>query len=156
MKKHHKIILLLILTLVITACKKQGNEADIDAEFKASIPFKIARNYFVKNNVTASNLTLESKKEFNAVFGKAFASGADGSPTPIDFSKQYVVAIIKPETDLASEITIKSIKKDNENIVFTYNYSTGKKQSFTTRPSTIVILNKTEKRTIIFNELKNN
>ena len=35
----------------------------------------------------------------------ATTKGKDGKPTAIDFTKQFVLAIVLPETDFATEIT---------------------------------------------------
>jgi len=37
--------------------------------------------------------------------------GAEGKPTTVDFSKQYVIAIIKPVTNKAVDLSVQSLTK---------------------------------------------
>ncbi len=109
--------------------------------------YETAHNYFVKNTVKPEdpvNGKIDSREKFEAVFGAAATMGKEGRPTPIDFDKQYVIVVIGNETDTATELKPLDLKKDSKNndITFTYQRTKGEKQSFTIRPSLIIIVDK--------------
>lgn len=130
--------------------------ADMESQNMTNIAFTIAKNYFVNNTVTKlDNPKIETAEKFNEIFGMATTMGAAGKPTKIDFSKQYVIAIILPETDFATNIYPISLLKNTKNeITLNYKYVIGEKQSFTTRPNFIIIVDKRENGMITLNEIK--
>ncbi|MGB0887005.1 MAG: hypothetical protein ACPGSL_02680 [Vicingaceae bacterium] len=163
----HFIKIVTVTSLVLTSCKndKKNNinkkenttEKEIQKNFKMlDIPFSIAKNYFVKNDVeNIDNPKIETAEKFNAVFGMTTTMDEDGKPTEIDFSKQYIIAIIKPETDLSTAIEPKSLQRNEKGeIVLTYKCITEKKQSYTTCPNFAIIVDKSENGNILLNEIK--
>lgn len=121
------------------------------------IPYVVAQNYFVKNTVKQGevfNNKIETKEKFDASFGAAARMGKDGKPTEIDFAKQYVIAVINDETDIATELKPVSLKKESKNnaVVFTFQTIKGEKQSFTTRPCLILIVDKTNDGLVVVKE----
>lgn len=119
------------------------------------ISFSLAKNYFVKNTVKhLDDPKIETPEKFNEIFGMAATMNKDGKPTAIDFSKQFVIAVVKPETDLETTLTPVGIQKNQGNeTVLTYKAIVGPKQSFTTRPIMIVIVDKPENGKVVLNEL---
>lgn len=151
-----------ILSLSLITCnntKKNNKKATEITTTKQSkttdIPFILAKNYFVKNSVKKiENPKIENVEIFNDIFGTATTMGENGKPTTINFSEQFIITVLKPKTDLQATIEVKSLQKNNKGgIVLTYKYKTGDKQSFTTRPNFIVIVDKSEKGTIALNEI---
>ena len=66
------------------------------------------KNYFHNNNAPIpSSPTIKTKAEFERQFGMAARMGADGQPTPVDWKRQVVLAIVLPETNV--ETTIDSV-----------------------------------------------
>jgi hypothetical protein len=108
------------------------------------IPFAQAQNYFVKNTVDAiANPKIETEEVFNSYFGMATAMGKNGKPTPIDFAKEYVIAVVLPKTYVATTIEPVSFKKGNYNTVdFEYKVRLGNKQSYTSRPFLLLLVDK--------------
>lgn len=106
------------------------------------IPYTKANGYFVNNTVQFVPQTpITSQEQFDQYFGMATVMGKDGRPTEIDFSKQFVLAVTTPETNIATEITPESLRKsDNGNLVFTYRIVQGEKQSYSTHPCLILIV----------------
>ena len=45
--------------------------------------------------------------------------GNDGKPTEIDFTKQFVLAIVLPVTNLATEITPDRLEEKGDTLLFT-------------------------------------
>ena len=68
--------------------------------------------------------------------------GKDGKPTPIDFSRQFVLAIVHPVTDVATEIVPVKVMAKRDTLFYDYELKVGEKQSFSIQPVSIIILDK--------------
>lgn len=118
-----------------------------------NLPYVIAKGYFVNNTIqNVYNAKITSQKEFEELFGMAATMGKDGMPTKIDFSKQYVIAVVKPKTDRATNIVPISLIKNNRLVEFTYNVEVGEKQTYTIRPCLILIVDKTNDGDVVLKE----
>lgn len=110
------------------------------------IPFTIAQNYFAKNTVMPGELVfskITTQKEFEDLFGMATRMGKDGKPTNIDFSKQFVVAVIDSESNHKSTLDLVKVEKSNKKINLRYSKKQQNKAgSYTTRQVLIVLLDK--------------
>lgn len=87
------IIIILISTLLISSCTVNNTQKNIS--------YKSARKYFAKNTYDNKDFTekiMSSQEEFERLFRAAATMGTDGKPTPIDFSKENVLALIYPKT----------------------------------------------------------
>lgn len=79
--------------------------------------------------------------------------GEHGMSTPVDFDKEYVIAVSKPATDLETELLPMSLKHDIDgNVVFTYNVKTGRKLLYTLVPCLLIKVSKDIKGNVIQNE----
>ncbi len=118
------------------------------------IPFVEAKHYFVKNTITSiPSPKITSQDDFNKFFGAAATMGSNGKPTAIDFSKQYVIALMHPVTDSATSITPVSLQKNGNNeMVLTYKVEKGAKQSYAFTPSLILVVDKSHEGNIILKE----
>ncbi len=126
-------IIILFLSCMLFACTSSNN-----------IPYTEAANYFVRNDAGDNiPVKIENEVTFNSYFGMAAVMGENGMPTNIDFTKQFVIAITLPETDIDTEITPVGLQKaDNNKITYTYEVKHGEKRSYTTRPMSIIIVDK--------------
>jgi len=107
------------------------------------VPFQMARNYFFRNDQEIpSNPCITTQEEFNRLFGMATTMGPEGKPTPIDFSQQFVLAIILPVTDLQTEIRPLRVEAEAETLKYVYTIETGEKQTFSIQPLSLIILDK--------------
>ncbi|MDR2145390.1 MAG: hypothetical protein LBE91_02885 [Tannerella sp.] len=150
--------------ILFAACQSNPKSSDsnnqqhvsVENQQKTDIIFSIAKNYFVKNTVNIlDNPKIETSEKFNDIFGMATTMGNEGKPTEIDFTKQYVIAVILPETDLQTTVEPVSLQKNEAGeIILTYKSMVGQKQSFTTRPNFAIIVDKTENGRITLNEIK--
>ncbi len=68
--------------------------------------------------------------------------GADGKPTIIDFTKQYVIAFTEKETDVETALIPESLTKVRKNIVLKYKIKRGSKTTFTMRPFLMLVVDK--------------
>ena len=102
-----KIIFALAAIMALAACgNKQAATPTSEGNVERSeVVFEVAKNYFFKNDqVIPEYPKIVSEEEFTKLFGMATTMGEDGKPTAIDFTKQFVLAIVLPETDFATEI----------------------------------------------------
>ena len=151
-----KKILFALAALIIAACGNQ--QAVVPAEGdKASteVAFEVAKNYFFKNNqeIPASP-KITTAEEFSKLFGMATTMGKDGKPTPIDFTKQFVLAIVLPVTNLATEITPARLDEKGDTLFYFYDAKVGEAQSYSTQPISLIILDKkyADKTVVMVNE----
>jgi heat shock protein HslJ len=133
-------ILLILISFISTAQTKHKKILN-----EINIPFQIINGYFVKNTFTDDHFPqakISTQKEFDEIFGAAAFMGKNGMPTSINFKQQYVIAITEKETDLNTTITPISLKKIANKILFEYRIITGKQQSYTIKPLTMILVNK--------------
>jgi len=118
-----------------------------------SISYTVAENYFLKNTVQEiPNPKVDNQADFEQMFGMATTMGDNGKPTKIDFSKQFVIVVTKPETDVHTELRPVSLIQSGNDIVFTYKVEKGAKQSYTMKPLLAVIVEKNNKGKIVVKE----
>ncbi len=114
--------------------KKPGN---------GQVPFVVAHNYFVRNDVTGPvPAKIGSLDEFEQYFGMAAFMGKNGQPTAIDFDKQFVLAIVLPVTDVATEIIPQKVEAKGDQLLYSYEVKTGQQQSFSIQPVSIIMIDK--------------
>jgi hypothetical protein len=68
--------------------------------------------------------------------------GTDGFPTSIDFSKQYVIAIIPSSSFKLTTLTVNSLVKDNREIKLYYKQEEGNQQTFESQSCLVLIIDK--------------
>lgn len=111
---------------IILIVNKKYEDADIrivQTSEKEIIPYTLADHYFVNNTVEKGLIPLPeitSKEQFQKYFGMATVMGKDGKPTAIDFSKQFVAAIINTSTKYYSKMDVRSVIAEGGIISLTY------------------------------------
>lgn len=134
-----KIIFALASMLVLAGCTT-NKPAEAAAE---NVPYEVAKNYFFKNNQTIpASPKITTAAAFDQLFGMAAFMGKDGQPTAIDFDKQFVLAIVLPVTDTATEIIPLKVEAKGNRLFYSYEVKTGEQLSFRMQPVSIIILNK--------------
>lgn len=138
------------------SAKEKKNENVSAVEQTSGIAYTVANRYFLKNSIKEiPSPKITTQEAFDSLFGMATVMGPDGQPTAIDFSKQYVIAVSKPETDIATELSPVSLEKNAEgDVVFTYQVTTGEKRSYSILPCLIVIVDKNNDGKVVLNEIK--
>lgn len=105
----------------------------------ASVPFTELDHYFFKNGQDLpDNPKIGSEIVFSELFGMAAVMGKDGQPTPVDWDKEFVIAVVNPVTDNATELIPGSLSVENNELVFTYNEIVGDKQSWSRQPVLLI------------------
>ena len=151
-----KIIFAFATLLAVVACTTKPAETTVENNNAAEeVAFEVAKNYFFKNDQTIpASPKITTEEEFNKLFGMATTMGEDGKPTEIDFTKQFVLAIVLPVTDIATEITPVKLEAKGDSLFYTYDVKTGEKQSFTIQSVSIIILDRKfeNNKVILINE----
>lgn len=139
-----KILLAFAAMIVLAACTNKQAAAPAEGdEVSNEVAFEVAKNYFFKNDqeIPASP-KVTTEEEFNNLFGMATTMGEDGKPTPIDFTRQFVLAIVLPVTDYDTEINPMKVVEKGDSLLYTYEVKQGEQQSFSIQPVSIIILDK--------------
>ena len=120
----------IVLLLFTSACgNRQTNPSTSDCNDASNeVAFEVAKNYFYKNNPKGLPACpkITSDEVFNALFGMATTMGENGKPTEIDFTKQFVLAVVLSATDVETEV----------------NPIKGEKLTYSIKPLSIIILDK--------------
>ena len=134
-----KIIFMMASLLLLVGCTtNKPAEASV-----VNVPFEVAKNYFFKNGQTIpTSPKITAAEAFDQLFAMAAFMGKDGQPTAIDFDKQFVLAIVLPVTDVATEIIPQKVEAKGNQLFYSYEVRTGKQQSFSIQPVSIIILDK--------------
>ena len=74
------------------------------------VPYTKLERYFFKNNAEIpTNPKIDTREQFDSLFGMAAVMGPNGRPTEIDFTKQFVIAVVHPVTNQATELDDKRL-----------------------------------------------
>ena len=126
-------ILAFLSCIMLSGCTSTNRE---------KVNYKEATGYFVRNDVADGNLAekITSQEQFDRYFG-AGATMAQ-SPTPIDFSREFVAAVILSQTDRTTHARVDSLIRHNKNLDLYYSIPTGARQSYTIRPASILVIDR--------------
>ena len=123
-----RILLLLAGFVALASCKGPS-----------AVPYKELDHYFFKKGpVVPDNPIIDSEETFATLFGMAPVMGEGGKPTPVDFGKEFVIAVVYPVTEFHTELAPESLCMENGELVFTYNETVGEKQSWSMQPILLV------------------
>jgi hypothetical protein len=138
-----------IITLVVTLllCCQCGTSSQLRQAKKGAktARFEVLDNYYVRNNIGSNQiqrLVIDNEEDFNAYFGPAAIMG--GKPTDINWKKQYVVAVLLPETRRPTMVTPLEVKRNDGNVIFKYQVIRGVKGSHTIVPFAAIALDRPE------------
>ena len=132
-----KIIILALAALSFAACGQTK-----------VIPYEVAHNYFLRNNVTEPvPAKINSQEEFAHFFGMATFMGKNGQPTPIDFEKQFAITVVLPETNHSTEVHAGSLTDDGKKLFFTYQADvTANENTWTQVPVLLIFVDRQYER----------
>lgn len=135
-----KLIFIMALCVAVLFCScKSGNGSAAESD----VNFTVAKNYYFKNGAEIpKNQKIDSAEEFQSLFGMAAVMGKDGMPTAIDFSKQFVLAVVLPVTDVYTEIQPLDVKVQGGELVYEYSVKTGEKMTYSMRPMALIVLDR--------------
>jgi hypothetical protein len=148
----HKIILpTFIICLLLNSCKLPNSNSTntdtttVSVDSASTIPYTEAQRYFVNNTYKEGQLTnpkITNQDSFNHIFGMGAVMGPDGKPTSIDFATQYAIAVIKPETDVPTTLSVNKLTQNGNNITLNYKTTSGEKTTYIMQPFLLIIVDK--------------
>lgn len=118
-----------------------------------NVAYKVANRYFFRNDATIpQDARITTKEQFESLFGMATVMGNDGQPTVIDFSKEFVIAVVLPETWNATELFPVSLRDSGSALTLNYRQTVGEKRSYSIQPCMLIIVDKNyERRKVVLN-----
>ena len=151
-----KVLFVFAAMIALAACGNKQVVASAEGdEASNEVVFEVAKNYFFKKGQEIpSSPKITTAEEFGKLFGMATTMGEDGKPTSIDYTKQFVLAIVLPVTNLATEITPDRFEEKGDTLFYFYDVKEGEAQSYSTQPISLVILDKKyiDKEVVMINE----
>lgn len=155
-----RLSMLFLAALCIAACSskvttsQQSSLSKKGVKDTMTVPYVVADHYFVNNNITEMPpVKITTKEIFDKNFGMAAVMGEGGQPIVVDFSREYVIAVTKPETDVSTQLEPVSLMRDAKgNMVFTYKVIRGEKQSYTILPCLLIIVKNSYQGNVVLNE----
>lgn len=132
------------VTLLLSSCAV--NLSGVTANYNRMYNYYV-NNYF--NNGT-HKLVIHNQQDFDAVFGAGAVMGHNGQPTNINFSRQFVIAVILPETNRQTTIETAMLKRVGDRLYFSYIIEEGHATSYTMRPFTAVVVDRNEPSDVVF------
>ena len=108
---------------------------------ETGIQYKIADHYFFRNDATIpESPIITTQEQFDSLFGMAPVMG--GLPTEINFDKEFVLAIVLPETSCYTTINPKSLTSEGDKLILSYSLDIAPESTFTMVPCCILIVDK--------------
>ena len=110
-----------------------------------NVSYDVVRNYFFRNDASVpTSPKINSQEQFDSLFGAAAFMGKDGRPTSVDFGRQFVIAVVLPETDIETTLEPLSLTRSGGKLTFTYVKKEGEKVSYTMRPVLLVAVDRAD------------
>ena len=109
------------------------------------MPYEVLDNYYVRNDIDCTSLQrliIDNERDFNEYFGAAALMG--GMPTDINWKRQYVIAVLLPQTNRPTMVTPMEVKQNGNSVIFKYRVNRGNKSSYTLVPFAAIALNRPE------------
>jgi|GEM_PF-901594 len=106
-----------------------------------NISYEVAKGYFVKNTFSIQQPTpivLANKAALDSIMGMAATMGANGKPTDFDFSREYAIVFIYPETDSSVVLHPGSLELKADTARLLVSIEPGVKQGYRMVPSLLL------------------
>ena len=134
-----RLFILLAAALCMAGCEHDGH-AD-------GLPYKVAEHYFLRNDADGGKVPalIKTREEFDRHFGMATVMG--GQPTAIDFDRQFVIAIVLPETNRSTTIHPGPLTDDGKALQLEYGVSVALGENgWTSVPVCLLVVDKRYER----------
>ena len=133
------LLVILAASLCLAACEHDGSGH--------GLPYKEAEHYFLRNNVDGRKVPVKitARNDFDRYFGMAAVMG--GQPTPIDFDRQFVIAIVLPETNHTTGIHPGTLSDKGDSLQLEYGVSVDPAENtWTSVPLSLLVVDKRYER----------
>ncbi len=109
-----------------------------------SVPYQVAQNYFVRNDVKGLPPTvIRNEAKFEKNFGMATVMGPNGRPTEINFNKSFVICLSEAPTNINTDYSIISLSQTAAGqLAVRYAVKRGEKMSSTMQPLMLLIVDR--------------
>ena len=125
--------LILLAVIGLFSCKKEPEAV--------SVPFEKLDHYFATIEVTSpTTRKIMDQETLDEMFSPAFSM--TNPQAPLDFSKEFVIAVVNPTTDEATKLNPVSLVKEKDGLVYTYSEKIGEKTGSTRRPCLLIRVDK--------------
>lgn len=117
---------------------------------RTEVPYTVATSYFVRNDYqgpTLAPLKIESREAFDQVFGTAVVMGSQA--TPIDFDKQYVIAIVGPVVSSQMQLSATALQQTADQLLLSLKVEPGQALSYSIQPALILLVDKQYNGTVV-------
>lgn len=151
-------LLIYLIFLIMSSCssgkynKINERKSENKNKQESEIKFQIIENYFIRNDAKIVDfIKIESPEKFNQIFGVARTMSNFSKLRDIDFTKEYIIAMMLPETHYETNIYPVSVKKNDENkIILTFNYKIKEKRQFTVIPFFAIVIDRINNSEFVF------
>jgi len=129
---HFSKTLLGIATSIILFISCGGSEEN-KMKQPVNVSYEVAKGYFVKNTFSVKQPTpiiVANKAALDSILGMAATMGANGKPTDFDFSREYGIVFIYPETDSSVVLHPGILALQSDTARVSIRIETGVKQTF--------------------------
>lgn len=107
------------------------------------MPYVVADHYFFRNDAQIpADARIATQEQFDSLFGMAPVMGNGGLPTAIDFSRQFVIAVVKPVTQYDTTLRPLLLKDDGRTLTLGYKAEVGGKMSYSIQPCMILVVDR--------------
>lgn len=144
------ILLALLALLAVVSCRSAKESAPA-----TPISYTEARNYFVRNDVQHfGEMQITTQEQFDSTFGAAAYMGQGGQPTPIDFSRQMVLAVTcEPVNRQVSLVAVNLSASADGTLTLVYRKKAGDARlSYTATPCLVVVADKVPHTAVRFKQ----
>ncbi len=138
MKKTKSLLFIAVIAIaaLLASCASSRTQAD-------RVPYKIADRYFFRNDATIpADPRITTRQQFDSLFGAAAVMGKNGQPTEIDFSRQFVIAVVKPQTNVDTALEPIALKTNGSVMTLDYKTVTGEKMSYSIQPCMLLVVDR--------------
>jgi starvation-inducible outer membrane lipoprotein len=122
------------------------------------VPFMIANDYHLKttfkNNEPGIPNKITSQRDFDMMFEKSTTNDENIKPTSIDFSKQYVIAVVNKGSKNNSVINANYLKVKGDEITLYCELIKGEKRPEKSQPFIILVIDKKYQGNVRLKEVK--
>lgn len=138
MKKMKSLLFMAIIAMIalLSSCASSKKQVE-------TLPYKIADRYFFRNDAQIpSDVRITTQQQFDSLFGAAAVMGENGLPTEIDFFRQFVIAVVKPQTYFDTTLQPQTLKVNRNTLTLGYKTIVGEKMSYSIQPCMIIVVDK--------------
>lgn len=126
-----------VMSLLCISCVTSGKSE----KQSTAMDITKAQGYFVKNTILVNEpqgIVFKNQQQLDSIMGMAATMGVNGRPTSFDFSKEYGVACIFPETDSSKVLELIDYTIKEGKGLLSIKVITGAKQTYRIVPNLLI------------------